>query len=106
MCINDSVALEKRGIPTATICAGNFARLGQIEAKGLGFPSLPIIVAPYPFYSLSNEKVREAADRLFNEIVHILTQPAEKSAEEYRDRHTLAPRPVEFAGAQAEKSRE
>ena len=91
MCINDSTAIEKRGTPTATICAGFFARLGQIAAKGLGFPSLPITVVPYPFGFATQQELKAEAESILDEVIHILTEKTEMIEEEYRDRHTDKP---------------
>ncbi|MBI2908358.1 MAG: hypothetical protein HYX92_11980 [Chloroflexi bacterium] len=85
MSINDGIQLEKRGVATANICAGNFARLGQHEAKALGVPSLPIVVIPYPFGSLPDERVRQIAEDIVDEVIYVLTTPRERLEEEYLD---------------------
>ncbi|MBI2909693.1 MAG: hypothetical protein HYX92_18795 [Chloroflexi bacterium] len=99
MSLNDAVLFEKRGIPTAMLAAGRFSRLGQLQAKALGIPWLPIVVMPYPFGSLLRETVQNAGDEAVDEIIHILTQPAEKLEKDYLDRHVNGPNPLRAPGA-------
>jgi hypothetical protein len=48
-CIHDSVELEKKGVPTVTICTTAFERLGRGEARTLGMPDLPLAIVDHPF---------------------------------------------------------
>ncbi|MBI2910234.1 MAG: hypothetical protein HYX92_21540 [Chloroflexi bacterium] len=94
MSLNDAVLLEKRGIPTALLCAGSFSTVGQLQAKALGVPWLPIVVAPYPFGTLSPEALKKAADEAIDEVIYVLTQPSEKLEADYFERHVKGPNPL------------
>ena len=48
--------------------------------------SVPIAVIPHPLAGNKPDVVQEKAAAVVDEILAILTQPAEKLAEEYRDR--------------------
>lgn len=94
MSLNDAVLLEKRGVPTALLCAGRFSTLGQLQGKALGVPWLPIVVAPYPFGTLPEAALKKAADDLVDEVIYVLTQPSEKLEKDYFDRHVKGPNPL------------
>ena len=40
--------LEKKGIPTVTICTDAFEALAREEAKNLGMPDLPLAIIRHP----------------------------------------------------------
>ncbi len=48
--------------------------------------SVPIVVIPHPLAGNKPDLVQEKAAAVVDEILAILTQPAEKLAEEYRGR--------------------
>ena len=48
--------------------------------------SVPIVVIPHPLAGNKPDAVQEKAVAIVDEILAILTQPAEKLAEEYRGR--------------------
>ena len=48
--------------------------------------SIPIAVIPHPLAGNKPDVVQEKAAAIVDEILDILTQPAEKLAEEYRGR--------------------
>ena len=72
-CIHDSVMLERRGIPTATVNTDEFAVLGQMDATALGMPGLPIVVVPHPMGDLIEPHVRERARAAVDQVLAILT---------------------------------
>jgi hypothetical protein len=78
--------LEKRGIPTAVICSDEFAPLGRAESRTLGMGGLPIAVIPHPLAGNKPDEVKKKAAAIADEVIAILTQPAEKLAQEYRGR--------------------
>lgn len=83
-CIHDSVALEQEGVPTATINSDEFARLGQSEARSLGFPGLPIVLVDHPMGTVSPDVVRTRASDAVPELVAATTTPREELMAEYR----------------------
>jgi len=78
--------LEKRGIPTAVICSDEFAPLGRAESRTLGMGGIPIAVIPHPLAGNRPDEVKKKAAAVAEEVINILTQPAEKLAQEYRSR--------------------
>ena len=63
------MALEKRGVPTATIVSDQFFALAQTVAKAAGFSSLTMIVIPHPLGGLKQEKVEEKAEKSIDHLV-------------------------------------
>jgi len=78
--------LEKRGIPTAVICSDEFAPLGRAESRTLGMGGIPIAVIPHPLAGNRPDEVKKKAAAVAEEVINILTQPAEKLVQEYRSR--------------------
>lgn len=67
--------LERRGIPTVTVCSHLFQRLGNVERRSLGMPALPMAIAPHPIGGVAPETAAAKADALFETIVAGLTLP-------------------------------
>ena len=68
------------------ICSDEFAPLGRAESRTLGMGGIPIAVIPYPLASNRPDEVKKKAAAVAEEVINILTQPAEKLAQEYRSR--------------------
>ena len=66
--------LERRGIPTVTVCSHLFQRLGNVERRSLGMPDLPMAIAPHPIGGLPAETALAKADALFSAIEAALTK--------------------------------
>ena len=66
--------LERRGIPTVTVCSHLFQRLGDLERRSLGHPDLPLAVTPHPIGGLAAAAVTAKADALLDTIVAGLTE--------------------------------
>jgi hypothetical protein len=93
------VELERRGIPTATLCTDEFGALARTEAEALGIETLPIVFLPHPLGGLDEAAVRAKADTVLAEVLHVLTGAAETLAEQYRGAYpppksTVRPKPV------------
>jgi hypothetical protein len=86
-CVHDSVTLERRGIPCATINTREFVKLGQSEAIALGLPGLPIITVPHPIGDAPATSVREKARAIADEVVRILTDDARAVEADYTNRY-------------------
>ena len=48
--------------------------------------SVPIAVIPHPLAGNKPEEVKKKAEAIAGEVIAILTQPADKLAQEYRER--------------------
>lgn len=67
--------LERRGIPTVTVCSHLFRRLGDLERRSLGLPDLPIAVTPHPIGGLPADAVTAKAEALLDTVIAGLTGP-------------------------------
>ena len=65
--------LERRGIPTVTICTHLFVTLGNVERRSLGMPELHLAIPQHPLGGLRAEAVKEKADALLEQVVAGLT---------------------------------
>jgi hypothetical protein len=74
--VHDSVALEKAGIPTVTLISRSFCPLGQVVARGLGYPGLPIILLPHPIGDPDLQRIRSKGIDAAKECVRLLTGEA------------------------------
>jgi hypothetical protein len=89
-CVHDSVTLERRGVPCATINTREFVMLGQSEAIALGLPGLPIVVVPHPIGDSPEADVRRKARDVADEIVRVLTEDAAKVEKDYTNRYLFS----------------
>lgn len=88
-CVHDSVQLELRGIPVATVNTREFVKLGQFEAISLGMPGLPIVTVPHPIGDQPEAAVREKARAVVAEIVKVLTTDAGELEAEYTNHYIV-----------------
>lgn len=89
-CVYDSIDLEKKGTPVATINSDEFVKLGQSEAQSLGIPALPLVTVPHPMGDLEEPAVVERATNALDEIVAVLTTDREELEEKYEERYLAA----------------
>ena len=68
------------------ICSDEFAPLGRAESRTLGMGGIPIAVIPHPLAGNRPDEVKKKAAAVAEEVINILTQPAEKLVQEYRSR--------------------
>ena len=68
------------------ICSDEFAPLGRAESRMLGMGGVPIAVIPHPLADNKPDEVQKKAKAVADEIIAILTEPAEKLTREYRGR--------------------
>jgi hypothetical protein len=65
--------LERRGVPTVTVCTDRFTRLANVERGALGMPELFMAIAPHPLGGLKAEAVQVKADALLEQVISGLT---------------------------------
>jgi len=65
--------LERRGIPTVTVCSDAFISLAKAIATGQGAPDLRMVVVPHPIAGLPPNKVRNKAESIVDLVVQHLT---------------------------------
>lgn len=70
--------LEKRGIPTVTICSTEFEMLGRAEAQALGLEALPLAIIRHPLGGLRPDVVEKRAHSVVDSIQELLVMPREK----------------------------
>lgn len=97
-CVHDSVTLERRGIPCATVNTKEFVMLGQSEAIALGLPGLPIVAVPHPIGDLPEEDVRQKARNVAEEIARVLTEDAAKVEKDYTNKYVLSKEALKSEG--------
>ncbi|AUV80809.1 hypothetical protein C2R22_03335 [Salinigranum rubrum] len=97
-CVYDSVDLERRGTPTATVNSDEFVTLGQAEARALGLPGLPLVTVPHPMGGVPEKEVRERARAVVSEVVAVLTRDHETLEAEYENRYLDADEEVDASG--------
>ncbi|MYC29599.1 MAG: hypothetical protein F4X65_05850 [Chloroflexi bacterium] len=66
--------LERRGVPTVTVCSHLFERLGNVERRSLGMPDLPMAIAHHPIGGVAPDTAIAKADALFSAIEAALTK--------------------------------
>lgn len=86
--------MERRGIPTATICTDHFASLAQLQARGLELPELPLVIIPHPLAARRPEEIEAMAAGVTDDVVRVLTQPRARLIAEYRSRTYLQPKEI------------
>ena len=67
--------LERRGVPTVTVCTHLFVRLGEVERRALGMPELPMAIAPHPLGGQKADAVMAKAEALLDQVVSGLSRP-------------------------------
>lgn len=85
-CVYDSIDLEKKGTPVATINSDEFVKLGQSEAQSLGMPGLPLVTVSHPMGDLEELVVQERAENAIEEIVDVLTTDRTELEDAYANR--------------------
>ena len=65
--------VERRGVPTVTVCTHLFKRLGDLERRSLGMPELSMAVTQHPLGGLRSDAVLAKADGLLEQVVSGLT---------------------------------
>ena len=66
--------LEKRGIPTVTICTDAFVGLAREESRNLGMPDLPIAIVEHPIGGLKPDQVTQRAQAALEPVISALTR--------------------------------
>jgi hypothetical protein len=66
--VQDAKDLERRGIPTVTICSAPFLKLGRSQAQNSGMPSIPFVKILHPMATASNEAVEEQVEAALAQI--------------------------------------
>ncbi|HJS95701.1 MAG TPA: hypothetical protein VJ741_15670 [Solirubrobacteraceae bacterium] len=67
------VELERRGLPTAAVATEPFVDEALEQARVLGMPDYRMVYVPHPVQLLSVEALHACADRVFGQIVDLLT---------------------------------
>jgi hypothetical protein len=66
--VQDAKDLERRGIPTVTICSAPFLKLGRAQAQTSGMPSIPFVKILHPMATASTEAVEEQVEAALAQI--------------------------------------
>ena len=71
--MRDGIELERRGLPTVTICWERFEGAARAQADALGLPQLPLAVIPEAKRGETREELRRKAERVLDVIIGSLT---------------------------------
>jgi hypothetical protein len=71
--------LEKRGLPTTTICTTSFSALLKTTAKAKGFIDMPLVVVTHPIALNDNNAIRQKADGAIDDVVRTLVSENAKN---------------------------
>jgi hypothetical protein len=71
--VHDAIQLERRGIPTATVCTADFLPGGRMQARSMGMPDYSLICVPQEYITRAPAGVRELAAACVGEVVGRLT---------------------------------
>lgn len=70
--MHDGIELEKRGIPTVTICTDMFVETSKTMAQLKGFPDYPFLIVPHPIGNLKPEELLDRAKKAAPEALRTL----------------------------------
>ena len=73
--ILDAICLEKRGIPTISICSDHFASFAHKLARSHGMDELRILEIKHPVAGLSTDEVKEKTIKLIPSFLYLLQIP-------------------------------
>jgi hypothetical protein len=74
--VQDAKDLERRGIPTVTVCSAPFLKLGRSQAQSSGMPSIPFVKILHPMATASNETVEQEVEAALSQIHDALLFPS------------------------------
>jgi hypothetical protein len=74
--------LEKRGLPTTTICTTSFSALLKTTAKAKGFVDMPLVVVKHPIALNDNSAIMQKADGAIDDVIRTLVSGSEKGLAE------------------------
>ncbi len=78
--IHDTVALERKGIPTLAISHDRFEAAARGQAEVLGLKDVALLVVPQPRPGEGPEAQRRSAEVVFDEAIRALVRPAPRPA--------------------------
>lgn len=70
--MHDGIHFDRAGIPAATICTDHFVNTAQATATVWGVPDYPVLYMPHPLSALSDEEIRQEAQKLVGQVVQVL----------------------------------
>ena len=74
--------MEKRGLPTTTICTTSFSALLKTTAKAKGVIDMPLVVVTHPIALNDNDAIRQKADGAMDDVVRTLVSENAKNLAE------------------------
>jgi hypothetical protein len=72
--------LEKRRLPTTTICTTSFSALLKTTAKAKGLVDMPLVVVTHPIALNDDVAIRRKADGAMEDVVRTLVAEKTKTA--------------------------
>jgi hypothetical protein len=72
LAIGDGIALEKAGVPAASVCTEAFRRSSDATASVHGAPGYDYVVIAHPMAGLEADQIHERVENAAKEIVSVL----------------------------------
>jgi len=73
-------------VPVAAIVSQEFAGMAEASARDHGYDGLPLVTVEQPFDRLTEERVSEIAKEIADDVIYILSTPAERLQAEFSNR--------------------
>jgi hypothetical protein len=90
------VELEKKGVPTVTICTEAFVGLAREESKNLGMPDLPLAIIKHPIGGEPLGAIHQLADDALAQVIRALTGARARRDEPGMSKAEPAAEPLTF----------
>ncbi|ADP76989.1 conserved hypothetical protein [Methanothermus fervidus DSM 2088] len=72
--ILDAIKLEKRGIPTISICSSKFKNFAENLAKAYGAKNLRILDIPHPIAGKKKEEIKKEVKKIIPKLNKLISQ--------------------------------
>jgi hypothetical protein len=71
--VHDLVSLEALGVVTACVASSEFVTAAEVQARALGYRTVPAVFVPHPIQDRTDEELRALADGALGEILAAVT---------------------------------
>jgi hypothetical protein len=72
--VRDGIAIATKGLPAVALVTEAFWPQGDFVAESFGMPDIPRLKLPHPVAGTGQQKMREIADALVNQMLGALVR--------------------------------
>jgi hypothetical protein len=72
--VRDGIAVATKGLPAVALVTEAFWPQGDFVAESFGMPDIPRLKLPHPVAGTGQQKMREVADALVNQMLGALVR--------------------------------